>query len=234
MLYSFFGSDTTAVRTKAFSFLHTLEGQNGEPRIITSDEWSEGILRELAGGASLFGGTTTILLDTLSEGEEGTFETLLEDIELLKESSNTFILIEGPLTAAAKRQVEGASKKATEILGKKKEKFNTFLLTDALLQQDKKSLWLLLMKAWREGVENEQIVGILFWQIKMLRLAERVGNAEESGQKAFVYQKAKQALKGFKEGDVDRLSRDLIKMYHDGHAGRVDMSLALEKWVLSI
>ncbi len=234
MIYAFFGNDTGAVRTKAFTFLRTLADDGADTRTVTADDWKDGLIRDLAGGTSLFGGTETVVLDTLSEAGEEVLEALLNDLDLLKESPNHFVLVEGPLTAPAKRQVEKFSERAVEVAGEKKVKFNTFLLADALQSRDRKSLWLFLNEAWREGVENEQIVGLLFWQVKALRLAEKTGSAEEAGLKPFVYQKAKRALGKFTDGDLDRLSRELITIYHDGHAGKKDMSLALEQWVLTV
>jgi len=49
-----------------------------------------------------------------------------------------------------------------------------------------------------------------------------------------VYQKAKQSLQNFKEGELDELSKSIVSIYHDGHLGRVDLNIALEKWVLDI
>jgi hypothetical protein len=68
----------------------------------------------------------------------------------------------------------------------------------------------------------------------MLRLAERTKSAEEAGQKPFVYSKAKRALSAFKEGELDSISRDLLSIYHDGHLGKRDIDLALERWVLTL
>jgi len=102
------------------------------------------------------------------------------------------------------------------------------------MQQDELLAWILLAKAWRNNLSNEEIIGTLYWQVKMLRLVERTKNAEEAGQKPFVYSKAKRSLRQFTEGELDSLSRDLLSIYHEGHLGRRDMDSALERWVLSL
>ena len=59
-------------------------------------------------------------------------------------------------------------------------------------------------------------------------------SAEEAGQKPFVYQKAKRALSKFKSGELEKLSRELLVLYHEGHMGKGDINLTLEKWVLNV
>lgn len=233
MLYVYFGNDVTRVRQRAFDFLHTLMDAEVTVTHITADRYEEGILSELAGGVSLFTPSETIILDMLSEDAEA-FQGAKNSVELLSKSSNHFLMIEGSLLAADKKKLQTNATSIEEISAEKKERFNAFLLTEALLRRDKKSLWLLLMEAWKEGLSNEEIVGVLFWQIKILRLVEKTKSAEEAGQKPFVFSKAQRALSNFKKGELDHFSQSLLTMYHDGHAGKQDMSLSLERWVLTL
>lgn len=233
MLYVYFGSDTAGVRQKAFDFVQTLTDGDTLITNITEENYQTGIIEDLAEGVSLFSAEQVVVLDTPSESEDF-FEGVLSRLVLLKESKNHFVVIEGALTAGNKKKIESHACTSEEIEGGKKEKFNTFALTDALLRRDKKSLWLLLMDAWKAGITNEAIIGVLFWQIKILRLAEKTKSAEEAEQNSFVYQKAKRALSIFKKGEPDTLSRKLLTIYHDGHLGKCDTSLALEQWVLEM
>lgn len=232
MLSVFFGNDVIQVRQKAFAHL---EDTAADALIthLTSDTYEKGIIVDLAEGVSLFGSEQVCVIDTSSDDAE-VFESVLECVPLMAESPNHFMMIETTLTAPNKRKLQAHAETFTEISTDKKEKFNTFLLTDAFLRRDKKSLWLLLIEAWRNGSSNEEIIGILFWQIKILRLVERSKSAEESGQKPFVYSKAKKALQNFTEGELDTHSRTLLSIYHNGHLGKHDIALALEKWVLTI
>lgn len=234
MLHVFFGNDVVKVRDRAFKFLHTATGEDTLVTRVTPETFEVGMLRDLIGGTSLFGSSQTVVLDTLSECGAEIFEDVIASLESMRDSENQFIVIEGPLTAPHKKRVEGKATETFEISGEKAEKFNTFLMTDALLRRDRKSLWLLLQEAWREGVSNEEIAGILFWQLKVLRLVLKTSSAEEAGQKPFVYGKAKRALGSFKEGELEKLSGDLLEVYHDGHLGKHDFGLALEKWTLTV
>lgn len=233
MLSVFFGNDAVQVRQKAFAFLQTLTESDSLVTHITADRYDEGIISDLAGGSSLFGGGQVCVIDTPSE-DSVVLESVMESLALMGGSANQFVLIETSLTAPHKKKIQSHAKIVEEIDGTKKEKFNAFSLTDAFLRKDKKSLWLLLMEAQKQGLSNEEIIGVLFWQIKTLRLVERTSSAEEAGQKPFVYSKAKRALSNFKKGELDTLSKSLLTIYHEGHLGTHDTALALEKWVLTL
>lgn len=233
MLYVYFGNDTPRVRQKAFDFSRTLSEGDAQVTALTAEQYEEGMITDVAEGVSLFGGGQIIIVDTLSE-DQTAFASLLNLLPVMETSPHHFVMIEGVLNAAEKKKIAKHATSLEEITADKKERFNAFLLTEALLRKDKKSLWLLLTEAWREGLSNEEIIGILFWQVKILRLAQKTKSAEEAGQKPFVYSKAKQALSRFAHGDIDTISRELLSIYHDGHAGRVDTSVALEQWVLKL
>lgn len=233
MLSVFFGNDVIQVRKRAFDFVHTLTEDGSGITHITPDHYEEGMILDMAESASLFGGVQVCIIDTPSE-DQAMYASVVERLKMMKTSPHHFILIESALTAPEKKKFEVHATTFEEATAEKKERFNTFLLTDALLRRDKKSLWILLNEAWREGISNEEIIGVLLWQVKILRLAEKTKSAEAAGQKPFVYQKAKRALSNFKKGELDSISRDLLTVYHDGHLGKVDTGLALERWVLSL
>ncbi len=233
MLSVFFGNDVSNVRKKALLCARESSGEDAGVTRITTDLYTEGMFVDLAGGTSLFGSIQVVVIDMPSE-DVVVLEAVMEQLSLLQESMNHFILIEGALLAAQKRKIEAYAKHMEECTLAKGEKFNAFQLTDALLKRDKKALWLLLREGEREGLSDEQAVGLLFWQIKTLRLVEKTASGEEAGLKPFVYSKAKQALKNFKNGELETLSRDLLTIYHDGHLGKLDINFALEQWVLKL
>ena len=233
MLYVFFGTDTSSVRTRAFETLATFgEGASTRASRITVDNYTQGMLAELAGSTSLFGEPQIVILDTLSE-DEIVYEEVLRTLSLMGESANTFVLIEKGLSVAVQKECR-AHAQVCEELKKGEEKLDVFALCDALIARDKKSLWLLFIALKNEGVSLEEIIGILQWQLKILRLAERTGSPEEAGQKSYPYNKAKRALIKFKKGEVDALARSLLVIYHEGHMGKRDTALALEEWILRV
>ena len=233
MLYVFYGGDTVGVREKAHDFVSGLEEGGVKVERIDSDNYASGILSDIAGAVSLFGDETLYIIDTPSTSKE-MYEDVLEHLVLFQESPNTFVVIEETLLAPVKKKFEKYAESIEEIKGEKTERFNVFGMSDALLRRDKKSLWLLLQEAKTAGLSPEEIIGTLWWQMKSLRLAKVTNSPEEAGLKPFVYEKAKRALGRFKEGELEKISRDLFTVYHDGHLGKKDIELALERWTLMI
>jgi hypothetical protein len=138
------------------------------------------------------------------------------------------------LLAAAKKVYAKHTNELHEFAAVKAERFNTFALADALAARNKKRLWLLLHNAYESGITPEEIIGVLWWQLKSLRLAAVTKVAAEAGMKDFPYNKAKRGLSSLPLADAERLSHELLTLYHAGHAGEVDLKLALEQWVLTL
>ena len=233
MLFVFYGNDVVAVRNRVHDFLGKYEKDGYVVERANSENYYEGIYVDFAGSAPLFSEKQVVVIDTPSEKKEA-FESFLSDAELLSESPNTFVLIEGALNASEKKVLKKHAKEFHEEKVSGEECFNLFSITDAFLRRDKKSLWILLNRAWEQGHSGEEIIGTLSWQVKILRLAEGTSSAEEAGQKPFVYSKAKRALSIFKEGELTKMSRDLLSVYHEAHLGKRDMDIALERWVLRL
>ena len=233
MLHLFFGSDVSGARIKAFDSAQAFCGEGGDVRIITTEDFSESLLRDALGAVSLFRTHEVIIIDTLSE-DASSFEVVRTLLTALEESENIFCVIETKLLAKDRAVFEKHAASVLELTKKESKEFIPFALSDALRERDKKTLWILLQEAWAGGRSNEEIIGTLFWQLKMLRLALRTRSAEEAGQKPFVYDKAKRALSKFKAGELEKISHALLMLYHEGHAGKRDIALALEGWVLAL
>ena len=234
MLYVYTGNDPIRVRQEAHEFLETCIENGTDVRRVDAEECSEALLRDLAGAVSLFGGKEVILLDMPSESKDA-LDMISENAALLAESNNTFVLIDRKLLVAESKKIKKHAHAFHELTsGAKAERFNTFLMTDALLRRDKKSLWMLLLRARKVGISAEEVIGVLFWQIKVMRLADMTKNASEAGLKPFVYTKAKKGADVFGTDRITELSRDLLRVYHDGHLGKRDIDLALERFVLTV
>lgn len=231
MLYVFVGNDVVAVRTEAHEFL---SAQESDAVHVTSENYAPGMFLDYVNAQSLFGGVPEpVVLDFLSE-YEGALETLDEYLPDIAASGRAFVLIDTKPRMAREKLLRSHAVHYEEIEEREeKEKFNTFALADALARKDKKSLWVLLMRARMAGVEAEAIAGVLFWQLKSLRLAAQTASSAEAGMKDYPYKKAKGALKMFKKGEVEELSESLLTLYHKGHADS-DMDVSLERFVLTL
>jgi DNA polymerase III delta subunit len=233
MLHVFYGSGVIAVRQKAHTFSSEQEGQGVRLERIDANRYVPGICADIVSSVSLFGEKTVYLLDTPS-ADAIFYDEVVSSLEAFKESENTFVVIEGALLAPQKKIFSKHAETFDETTADSAERYNAFSMADSLSMKDKKTLWLQLQEAKTAGLSAEEIIGTLWWQLKTLRLVKLTSSASEAGIKDFPYNKAKRSLHNFKEGELETLSSKLLVVYHDGHLGKKDIDLALEKWTLTI
>lgn len=231
MLHVFFGSDRQEVRDRAGNFAEQNLPPSGTMTTLEAGDYLPGQIADTLGATSLFGGEEWFMIDTPSANAD-LAEEVKSNLAAMAESANTFIILEGALLAPAKKSYQKHTATFEEFTAAKTERFNTFAMADALAQKDRRQLWVLLQEAKLNGLAAEEIIGMLWWQLKTMRLAEVTKSASEAGLKDFPYNKAKRALSKFQPGEVAELSYSLQTLYHNGHAGVRDIDLALEAWVL--
>ena len=232
MYVVYYGTDRGKVRDAATLYIAANLPPEGTLTTLDASSFVPGQVADALGASSLFGGEEWFVLDTPSANPEFQAE-VQEALKELSESGNTFIIMEEALLAPAKKTYGKYAKSTEEFTAIKEERFNTFGMAEALALRDKRKLWVLLQEARMNGLREEEIIGMLWWQLKSLRLASVTSSAAEAGMKDFPYNKAKRALSGFAPGEVVSLSRSLLEVYHAGHSGQRDMDVALEQWVLS-
>ncbi len=233
MISVFFGNDHVGVRKKAFDAVLILRENGADVADLTRETYSRSALIDLAQSTSLFGTARVVVLDSLKDQPEF-FEEVQSELDMLSASETHFVVIEGPLLAGEKKAFEKSGAKMAECTKKENERFNTFSLADALVRRDRKSLWILYLRALQSGISVEEIIGTLLWQVKSIRLAMRTTSAAEAGVKPFVYTKSKSAAKLYTMEAMDQLSGQLVRIYHDGHRGAVESDLALERLILTL
>lgn len=230
MIRVFFGNDVVKIRNEAVIYADSF---NIPVENVGVDDYISGTFNNMATAVSLFGDQKVFLLDNISQNKEA-FEELLSALELMAGSQNHFVIIEGNLLAAVKKQFNKYVDEIEEFKAVSDKPFNTFAVADALSLRDKKSLWLLFNQALIKGVATENIIGILWWQLKTMRLAKLTGSAAEAGLKDYPFNKAKRALQKFKEGELEKLSHSLIALQHDSRLGICELNTALERWILKL
>lgn len=230
MLQLFYGTDTISARTKALAVANATEETIER---FESENFVVGSIRDAVEGVSLFGDTTTYIIDTPSTNPDMWLE-LVQTIEALASSAQMFIMVDNNLTAVQLKPLKTYLDKVELFTKDKVSSFNAFALADAFATRDKKTLWILLTEAIRNGLKAEEIIGVLWWQIKSMRLAMVTTSASEAGMKDFPYNKAKRALRNFKPGELESISHQLLVVYHEGHGGEKDIWVGLEEWILGI
>jgi len=230
MLEVYFGSDRRAVADAAIAAAKKI---SKDPTTIDDRSYVPGQFLEFTSTSSLFGEVGAYIIETPSSHADFNKECI-DMLADMAESTNHFFVIEGTLLAGPKKKYAKHASKTEEFTADKPERFNTFGMADALARRDKKSLWVMVQEAQLVGIKEEEIIGILWWQLKALRLATITNSAAEAGMKDYPYRKAKQSLSKFSPADITDLSHSLLLLYHQGHKGVRDIKLALEKWVLTL
>ena len=207
MIYILAGKDHKE-RNKYIQNLH-IEGS--AIRIPDSDVSKEVVLN-YATGLNLFGEASCVIIDGLIGETELNFTE--DELKVLQDSKNTFILLEEKILAATEKKY----KKFAKIIHFEEKKvtaaprINTFAIADAFGACDKVKAWILYREAIDAGIEPEPISGILFWKIKTMLL---------NGTRTFT----KDILK--------KQSSELVSLYHLAHRGEIDFIIGLEQFILS-
>ncbi len=237
MLYLFYGTDIHTARAKLHTTLSGLleKRPDAEYFHITDENVGTHSLEELISSQGLFEQKYVVVLDRLFENSD-TKELLLSLIKEMAQSEHVFLVLEGKLDKKTVGTFEKHAKKVAEygIAEKKKERFNTFSLTDAFGERDRKKLWMLYQEAKLSNIADEEIHGILFWQVKSMLLSLHSQNAKEAGLNPFVYNKSKRFIQKYTKEELEKKARALISLSHDARRGIHEFDVALERFILSV
>jgi len=241
MIYALYGNDTQTSRKKLHTLLEGLckKRPDAEYFHITSENVSEFNIEELISSQGLFEQKYIVVLDNLFEGkgkENSTKDELLKVLKEMQKAEHIFIFLEGKLDKKTVARFEKHAEKIQEcsVEEKKKERFNTFSLTDALGKRDRKGLWTLYQKARIENIADEEIHGILFWQVKSMLLALQSGSAQDAGLNPFVFNKSKGFLRNYSKEELQSISQKLVSISHNARRGIHEFDTALERFILSV
>jgi DNA polymerase III delta subunit len=236
MLYFLHGTDTERARAKAHELIESLRAKKPDAAFVRVEggDWTPGFFSEFIGSQGLFEKRAIIFLNRLFENKEAK-ESFVERISDLGASENIFIVLEGAVDAATLKKVERAGKlQRFDERAAEKPRFNQFALADALGRRDRRELWALYREAIDRGAAPEELHGILFWQIKTIKLAAGAKSAEEAGLSPFPFSKAKAFARNFRTEEIPVLSERLVRLYHEAHRGRSDFETALERFILAV
>jgi DNA polymerase III delta subunit len=233
MFYLFHGKSRKKASEKAYALVKGLLSKKPDASYVRVgvDDWHEDILLELSGTQGLFESKHVILCDDLwSEALPNE-----DDIDVIANSPNVFILIETNLSPSQKKTLVKLAKGETEVTkDEERETFNIFTLSDALSVKDKKRLWLLYREALASNVDPEDILNILFWQIKNLVLAKRNLLSGKLKVSPYVASKAKQGAVNWKDDELETKAKQIVDIYHMSRLGQADMEVSLERLILEM
>lgn len=249
MLYLFIGTDREKIRKEAILLREGLLKRKPDATVVkfSADRFNLSEFESNIGGQGLFNSASIVYADGIL-GNAVAKDFFVKNIEVISGSQNVFIVLEDKIDAATKKKIE--PKAAKVVVHDKLEagrpfglggnsiisthEFNPFALGDALIARDKQKLFSLLHDAFRHDLPSEEISGMLFASVRGMRIVGKVKTATEADMKPYPFQKAKAGLKKWNENDLDKVSRELVMLYHDAHRGLRDFSLGLEKLILTL
>lgn len=238
MLYVIYGNDHSKARKKLSNLKEVLKKKRPQAEFFKIDnpkDINESVLEELSVSQGLFDKKYIVQIDGVMSDKNAT-EVIVQYIPDLASSENVFIFIEPDIEKKVLSKIQKHADKVEVFLetGKKETSFNAFSLADALGQRNRKDLWVKYHKALLAGKEVEEIHGIIFWQLKSIILASGAKSAKEAGLKQFPFQKSKRFSQNYTSDEVHRLLRDLVDVYHSARRGGGEMSIKLERFILSV
>lgn len=238
MIYFFYGEDRDKARAKWRAAIAVFQKKYPEGLVFkfSAEEFDQSKFEELMHSGDLFGEKRLIAASSLFENKEAE-EFVEKNLAALASSPNTFLHLEAQLPSELIKKIEKAGGKAEEYklaLQSAAPPFNIFAVNDAFITRDRKQLWLVYQKALVAGIPEEEIFWKLVWQVKTMLLVAKEGSENLKTIKPFVAGKAKRGLAKFKVEELEKLSGDLVALWHDTRRGLGDFDIGLEQLVLSI
>jgi len=238
MLYVYYGEDVNSARLKSSVTIDALRAKSPDALYIrvTEENYEEFDFSELVSAQALFKNEYIVLLDGLLQ-DELTQSEVLNFVKDFAESSNLFFILDSKIKSPTLKKLEKYAAKIQKFekikSSVKKEVFNSFSLTDAFAEHNKKKLWTLFWEAKSHGVSDEEIHGLFFWIVKSMILATNASSAESAGLKPFVFNKSRTFARNFSNSDLKKLSKDLTALPHESRRRGLPLGVSLEKLILS-
>ena len=243
MIFYYWGKDYEASRRAARAeFLVQREKFPNAPVFdLVGENLTLEELQEAIYARSLLGGGGIIFLDHLLVNPVAT-NFVSENLSSLIGNENVFIFWEdakGEEFAQAVVKAGGTAREfkimsAVKEQQKKADLMKLFAIADALGNRDRKRAWLLYHDARRDGLSAEEIFWKLAWKAKTLLLVATAPAGSALPMKPYPLSQARRQVKGYKPGELARLSSRLVRFYHDARRGLTDFDLGLERLLLEL
>ncbi|HSE34541.1 MAG TPA: hypothetical protein VLB83_00310 [Candidatus Paceibacterota bacterium] len=240
MLHVYIGEESAAARAEVRQAIVRACAASPETRVerFEAETFDAERILEVATAENMFGGSMIVSLDGVGEIADGV-AFLEERAALLAGSPHTIIVRETKPKAELARVLREHAQLVKEFLRKKAEKKEVsavFTLADAFARGDKKSAWTTFVELRDAGEEAEPIHGMLFWSAKTLYLSRIAANEAEGaafGVNGFSYRKYRTYAKDRDPEELLTMVGKLKEMYHDAHEGKIDLAIAIERFLLA-
>lgn len=237
MIYFFCGTDWEKARQEAGRLLDAEKKRGTEVVVIEDAGLTSLSLSELADSRGLFREKVAVFADNLVGDGILSEEDMLEASRAFRRADNALVILErNKLGAGFIKEMKTASDSfhAFDLPEVRERKLDNFALSDALMEKDRKKLWLAYRRAVKDGALAEEIQGMLFWGAQMMALAVLCRSASEAGVSPYPFSKARKAVANYGAEKSLDLPFCLTSLLHDSRRKGEELEVALERFVLSV
>lgn len=210
MFYFISGSDREKTRAALKAKLEKVA--KGTDTLRITDAHTVADLQAALQGGGMFATARVVVFEGIF-GNEEMRAVAEEGLKHMRDSKETFFILEDKLDANTRKQIEKYAEKSEKFDAvKEKEDKTIFKLADALRSGNKKALWVGYQKEL-QGSAPEAIHGVLFWAAKQMLGFARSDKDKERAQKIIA---------------------ELAALPHESRRRGVELEYSLEKFVLTI
>ncbi|HPV33696.1 MAG TPA: hypothetical protein PLS91_02380, partial [Candidatus Paceibacterota bacterium] len=131
-------------------------------------------------------------------------------------------------------KIKKVAVKAQEFSVLPPSEFNIYSIVDAFSARDKNEAWTLYEEALLSGVSADEVLWKIIWQVQNMILVKKTKNEKELNLKPFVLNKTKRAAQKFEVWELEKLSGELVDLYHETYLGSEEFEFGLEKILLGV
>ena len=254
MLYLTYGSDKKKTRDKHLALAHSILRKQPEATFfkLSAENFSSSEFEELIFGQTLFVRRFVVAGDNLLKEikDKAAKEFILARLTDIAESENIFLFLEEEELLGKGASFEDKDKwkkrhqeiekvkkvavKAQEFSVLPPSEFNIYSIVDAFSARDKNEAWTLYEEALLSGVSADEVLWKIIWQVQNMILVKKTKNEKELNLKPFVLNKTKRAAQKFEVWELEKLSGELVDLYHETYLGSEEFEFGLEKILLGV
>lgn len=239
MILFIYGDDTKKVREKTTATVDGLLLKQKDASVFRIDagSWDLSYVNELLNAQGLFLPKYVIVFSFISENKEF-FAELLTLLKEMKSAEHICIIAEGEITEKNKEKIKKSAEKSQEFSIKKSPIVNfkkeppTFAFATSFANREFQKTEKYLHELLNLKLAPEEIHGVLWWQMKSVKLASSAQSAVGAGLNPFVFKNAKHSSEKWNPEDLDQVLNSLFEMYHQAHRGKIDFYNAIERLVV--
>ena len=235
MIYFLHGNDVQTVRSKKHSLISSLVAKKPEVSILKSgkEDFSEEFLKQTLNTQGLFEGVYIISLHNVFD--IGLLNIDSPYLEELQKSKHVVVWSEDNFDeknlSEIERYVEKIQKYNTNKKEEKKPSPNFFNFAENVFLKNKKIAWMEYCNLICSGIDANDLVNIILWQVKVINQTEGFSDPQNSGLKPFVFKKGKNIADMYSKDQLRMWLIELTVLAQDMRISKRP-DILLEKWLL--